>query len=69
MKFATRENTKVGDTVLIPINNEWMEDEQICLEYEVVLALKLKSKDQIVGKDQEPLREFYEFRDDLAYLK
>lgn len=70
MKYATRENTKVGDTVLIPLNGEWMEDEQIMVEHEVVLAFRCKiSPDkQIVGKGQAPLPLLREFNDETAFL-
>jgi len=69
MEYATQENTQIGDTVLIPIQGEFMHDEQICIEYEVILALKAKVKPnkQVIGIGQEPLPEFIEFRDDMAY--
>lgn len=69
MIYATPENSNIGDTVLIPINGEFMHDEQFCIEYEVVLALKAKVKpeDQIVGDKQEPLPEYFLFQDEIAY--
>lgn len=71
MKWATRENTEIGDTVLVPIHGEMWHDEQICLEYEVVVALrtKIKPDGQIVGEGQEPLPEYLPFVDGMALVK
>lgn len=71
MKYATKQNTKVGDVVLIPIEGEWMHDEQIMVEHEVVMAFKclVKPEDQIVGSGHKPLPLLAEFHDDIAYRK
>ena len=70
MKYATKENTKLGDIVSVPINNEFMEKEQICQKYEVVLALKsiVNQEKQIVGTGQEPLPDLIELNDEVAFL-
>ena len=70
MKYATKQNTKIGDSVLVPLNGEFMHDEQICLEYEVVLALKCKipKEKQIVGSGQKELPQLIEFNDEMAYF-
>lgn len=69
MKYANQDNTEVGDTVLVPLQGEFMHDEQICIEYEVVVALRAKTKPdkQVVGTNQEPLPEWMPFNDDIAY--
>ncbi len=69
MKYATKENTKLGDIVSVPINNEFMEKEQICQKYEVVLALKstVNQEKQIVGTGQKPLPDLIEFSDEVAF--
>lgn len=71
MKFVNKNNVKVGDTVLVPINGEMFHDEQICLEYEVVMALhtRIKPEDQIVGDGQDPLPEWLPLIDGIAYLE
>lgn len=71
MRYATPQNTNIGDTVNIPIEGEFMHDEQLCIEYEVVLALraKIKPEDQIVGDGQPPLKEWYLFTNEIAYKK
>lgn len=68
MIYATKQNTKVGDTVLIPIEGQWMSDEQIMLEHEVILAFKCKvpADKQIVETGLKPLPELSEFHDDIA---
>ena len=38
MKYATRENSKEGDTVLIPLDGEHMYKEQICEKNKIVWA-------------------------------
>jgi len=69
MTWATRKNTKEGDIVIVPLQNEWMRDEQICEEYEVVLALKKKTHpSKIVGEGQEQNPEWMKFSDEMAYL-
>lgn len=69
MRQATKENTTIGETVIVPIQGEFMEKEQICLEYEVVIALKCKVKpeNQIVGSDELPMPEYLEFNNEMAY--
>lgn len=69
MQYATPQNTEIGETVLIPLQNEFMHDEQICIEYEVILALKAKIKPnkQVVGAGQEPLPEIMPFIYDMFY--
>lgn len=71
MTWASPENTKIGESVLVPIQGEFMSDEQICLEYEVVLALrcKVKPEDQIVGTGQPALPEYLPFNDQMAFKK
>jgi len=61
--WATPENSKVGDKVLVPIDGEYLHQDQICTEYEVVLMLKCKvhPKDQVIGKAQDPLPEYLPF--------
>ncbi len=61
MKYATKENSQIGDTVLVPLEGEWMEDEQICTEYEIVLALKRKGNNYSMS-------EYLPFNDEMAYL-
>lgn len=70
MKYATKENTKIGDTVLIPIDGEWLGKEQIMIEHEVVMAFKCKIKpeDQIIGSGYTALPELREFYDDIALI-
>ncbi len=69
--FATPKNTKIGEIVGVPLNNESGHDEQFCLDYEVVLALrtKIKPEEQVVGVGQEPLPEYLPFTNEIAYKK
>jgi len=69
MKYANPKNAKVGDKVLVPINGEFMQDEQICQEYEVVLALKCKTpqEKQIVATCEPPMPMLLEFTDQVGY--
>ena len=70
MRSATKENTEIGEAVLVPIHGETLNlDVQIHIEYEVVIALrcKVKPEDQIVGSDQEAMPEYIEFNDQMAY--
>lgn len=71
MTWASPKNSKLGDKVLVPLQNEFMSDEQICLEYEVVLALRcnVKPEDQIVGSGQKPLPEFLPFTGQEGFKK
>ncbi len=71
MKYANIENTEIGDIVSVPINGEMFHDEQFCLDYEVVIALKckLKREDQVVGVGQEPMLEYLPFVDGMALKK
>lgn len=65
--YATKENTEIGDTVLVPLQGEFMEDEQICEEYEVVLALKKKvHPSKILGTGQEQNPQYILFTDEVA---
>lgn len=68
MTYATKENTNIGDTVLVPIHGEFMQKEQICQEYEVVVTLKCKTKpeNQIVATGEPPMPEYLEFNDEIA---
>lgn len=70
MKPATKQNTEIGEAVLVPIHGETLNlDVQIHIEYEVVIALrcKVKPEDQIIGTNQKPMPEFIEFNDEMAY--
>tara|TARA_R100001086_G_scaffold170822_2_gene93340 strand:- start:1636 stop:1875 length:240 start_codon:yes stop_codon:yes gene_type:complete len=79
MTWATPANTSVGDSVLVPLQNEFMQKEQICIEYEVVrrdsykrklaLRCKVKPEDQIVGTGQPPLPEYLPFTGQEGYKK
>lgn len=71
MKYVTKQNAQVGDKVLVPLNNEWMHDEQLMYEHEVVLALKcnVPPDEQVVGVDQDPLPAIQELNDDIAIFK
>lgn len=70
MKFVKKENLTVGDIVAIPIHGEFMQEEQICQKYEVVLAFKCLSKpeDQIIATTEEPMPMLIEAMDDMAYM-
>lgn len=72
MKYATPQNTKLGDTVLLPINGQFDEDELICHAYKVVLALEKQGEDRIVGvdgngKEQEHLPKLIKFNPEIAF--
>ena len=71
MKYANKHNVSVGDIVSIPIHAEFMSEQQICLNYEVVLALKCccKEDEQIVATGEQPLPVLIELLPDLAILK
>lgn len=68
MTYATRQNSKEGDVVLVPLNNEFWEDEPLCQTYEIVTVLKLKGEQTVVPVGQEPLPEYLPFTDEMAYL-
>lgn len=68
--YANRENTKEGDKVLIPLQGEFMHDEQICEEYEVVLCFKKKTHPSTVtGEGMTDNPEYIVFRNDMALTK
>jgi hypothetical protein len=58
---------EIGDKVLIPINGEFMHEEQICLEYEVVKAFrcKVQPEDQVVAEGQEPMPEWLPYDEEM----
>lgn len=70
MNYANKNNTKIGDIVRVPLNGEIesMHDEIFMLDYEVVLALRAKTKpeEQMVATGQEPLPEWLPFIDGMA---
>lgn len=68
MKYATRENAQEGDTVLIPLQGEFMHDEQIMEEYEVVLAFRKKTHPSpVVGEGMTQNSEWLPFNEEMAY--
>lgn len=70
MKYAKPADTHLGDIISVPINGEFMEDEQICQKYEVVKALKCLTpvSEQIVATGEEPMPLLLEFTDEIGFL-
>jgi len=70
MKYAKAEDCYLGDIISVPIDGEYMQDEQICQSYEVVKALKCRTpqSEQIVAKGEQPMPLLLEFTDQTGFL-
>jgi hypothetical protein len=70
MSYANPKESKVGDYVDVPINGEFMQDEQITQRYTVVLALKCNTppNEQIIADGQEPMPTLLEFTSETGYV-
>lgn len=70
MNYAKVNEADIGDKVLVPINGEFLQNEQICQEYEVVLALKCKTpaSEQIVAEGEEPMPTLLEFTNETGVV-
>lgn len=70
MNYAKKEDLQLGDIVAVPIDGEFMHDEQICQEYEVVKALKCTTpvNEQIVGEKEQPMPILLELTDETCLV-
>lgn len=68
-KYAKPEDCNLGDIVAVPIHGEFMHEEQICQNYEVVKALRCmtpKAK-QVVADGESPMPDLLPFTDQTGF--